>query len=177
MDYFGLSSPTFSKIKFDKRNKREQMRDEFENFDPIFIEELKKREQHEQIRDQFQSSNPTFIEDLKNNFEKSQKFYSNQNDNNFSMKKRDTIINGFRCQNVYCSNREAIFGTIYLPFCNENRKCMKKNIQYLLLENAKLKGQIEEQIGQLQQNDVISLAPMDIDFKDNSQMKFFKESF
>jgi hypothetical protein len=72
----------------------------------------------------------------------------------FSMKKRDVIINGFGCQNVYCSNREARFGTIYLPFCNENKKCMKKNIEYLLLENAKLKGQIKEF------EEVSSMTPM-----------------
>ena len=52
-------------------------------------------------------------------------------------------INGFGCASEKCKNSEAMFGTTYLPYCNSQFSCMLKNIEYLVLENAKQKAQIE----------------------------------
>lgn len=123
MDYYGVSSPSFI---FDS--------DEDLNTGRDFEREF------ERVRDKFQESNYyDFNKEIRSNFEKSQNFYSDSYNNNFSMEKKNTVIDGFGCQNVNCNNREARFGTTYLPFCNENKKCMKKNIEHLLLENTKLK--------------------------------------
>ena len=61
----------------------------------------------------------------------------------FSMSPVNTKIIGFTCQNENCTNREAVYGTIFLPYCNENINCMKKNLEYLLLENSNLKGRLQ----------------------------------
>ena len=45
----------------------------------------------------------------------------------------------FKCLNPNCNNREAIFGTTYLPYCDKNMECLRKNLEYLILENCKLK--------------------------------------
>ena len=131
MDYYGVSSPSFIFESDEDLNTERDFRREFER-----------------VRDKFQESNyydfnkeirSNFNKEIRSNFEKSQNFYSDNINNIFSMEKKDTDIDGFGCQNVNCNNREARFGTTYLPFCNENKKCMKKNIEYLLLENTKLK--------------------------------------
>ena len=61
----------------------------------------------------------------------------------FSMSPVNTKIIGFTCQNENCTNREAVYGTIFLPYCDENINCMKKNLEYLLLENSNLKGRLQ----------------------------------
>jgi len=123
MDYYGVSSPSFIFESDEDLNTGRDFEREFER-----------------VRDKFQESNYyDFNKEIRSNFEKSQNFYSDSYNNNFSMEKKNTVIDGFGCQNVNCNNREARFGTTYLPFCNENKKCMKKNIEHLLLENTKLK--------------------------------------
>jgi len=47
---------------------------------------------------------------------------------------------GFGCQSENCKNREARYGTLFLPYCNE--KCMKKNLEFLISENLRYKGEI-----------------------------------
>lgn len=49
---------------------------------------------------------------------------------------------GFGCAEPGCKNKESSFGTNALPFCDCNPICMKRNIEYLSLQNAKLKGEI-----------------------------------
>ena len=127
MDYFGVSSPTFvfGQDILDRFNGQDNDR----------------KENHEKIKKEFQDSDmfESQYEEIKNNFESNQNFFAGT----FSMEKIDSIPNGFGCQSANCNNEEAKFGTTYLPFCNENKKCMQKNIEHLLLENAKLKVLIE----------------------------------
>jgi len=146
MDYYGVSSPSFI----------------FESDEDLNTERDFERE-FERVRDKFQESNYyDFNKEIRSNFEKSQNFYS---DNNFSMEKKDTVIDGFGCQNVNCNNREARFGTTYLPFCNENKKCMKKNIEHLLLENTKLKAFTQKSYEEY------GVIAMDIDDKPSPKRK------
>ena len=49
---------------------------------------------------------------------------------------------GFGCATLNCKNKEATYGTFILPHCDTNIICMKANIEYLSLENARLKGEI-----------------------------------
>ena len=72
--------------------------------------------------------------------------YYNQNEDlrtAFSMAPMHTKIIGFRCQTEGCENREAVYGTTFLPYCSDNINCLKKNMEYLLLENSELKGQLK----------------------------------
>jgi len=86
-----------------------------------------------------------------------------QNMNEFSMEKQDSFCNGFGCQNVNCNNREAVFGTTYLPYCNDNKFCMTKNLEYLILENTKLNGIYEnKERNQYKVDNEYGLFPMDM---------------
>jgi hypothetical protein len=49
---------------------------------------------------------------------------------------------GFGCAEPGCKNKESSFGSYSLPFCDSNPVCMKRNLEYLSLQNAKLKGEI-----------------------------------
>jgi|SRR5665647_241916 len=49
---------------------------------------------------------------------------------------------GFGCATPGCENKEYNSGTYILPHCDKNIVCMQSNIQYLSLENARLKGEI-----------------------------------
>ncbi len=51
-------------------------------------------------------------------------------------------VDGFGCQSSGCKNKEAYCGSMYMPYCNENTICMKKNLEYVISENFKLKGAI-----------------------------------
>ena len=50
------------------------------------------------------------------------------------------------CSNSDCQNKKAFCGYIELPYCNQNKACMAKCIEHLLLENQKLKGSLESYI-------------------------------
>ena len=50
---------------------------------------------------------------------------------------------GFGCQREGCGNREAKCGSMFLPYCNENLTCAKKNIEYLVEQNVEQRGKIE----------------------------------
>lgn len=54
----------------------------------------------------------------------------------------NTMPIGFGCAEPGCKNKESSFGSYLLPFCDSNPICMKRNIEYLFLQNAKLKGEI-----------------------------------
>ena len=49
---------------------------------------------------------------------------------------------GFGCQTEGCGNREAKCGSVFLPYCNENLVCAKKNIAYLVEQNIEQRGKI-----------------------------------
>lgn len=49
---------------------------------------------------------------------------------------------GFGCQTENCGNREAKSGSMFLPYCNENLVCAKKNIEHLLEQNVELRGKL-----------------------------------
>lgn len=51
-------------------------------------------------------------------------------------------VDGFGCQSSGCKNKEAYCGSMYMPYCNENMICMKKNLEYVISENFKLKGAV-----------------------------------
>ena len=88
---------------------------------------------------------PTFkkvknYEDTHNTMEINEYYNVNQNlKESFQTSSQFVEINGFQCQNENCKNKEAVFGTTYLPYCDKNIECLKKNVEYLILENAKLK--------------------------------------
>ena len=51
-------------------------------------------------------------------------------------------VDGFGCQTDGCKNKEAYCGFMYMPYCNENLICMKKNLEYVISDNLKLQGAI-----------------------------------
>ena len=79
------------------------------------------------------------------NFQEIQEYYNRNEElkNAFSMHQKDTKIIGFTCQSENCDNKEAVYGTIFLPYCDKNLECLKKNLEYLLLENSELKGRLK----------------------------------
>ena len=69
---------------------------------------------------------------------------------------------GFGCRTEKCPNREATYGDIFLPFCSDVDSCMKKNLEYLILENVRQKGVIEALSNVMTINDYDFDTKMDI---------------
>ena len=63
-----------------------------------------------------------------------------------AMEKKEALFEksnrGFGCQTENCGNREAKCGSVFLPYCNENLVCAKKNIGYLVEQNIEQRGKI-----------------------------------
>lgn len=59
-------------------------------------------------------------------------------DNNFTDLNNSSVVR--KCATLNCTNDSYTYGTYFLPYCDKT--CMKSNIEYLFLENAKLKGEI-----------------------------------
>ena len=49
---------------------------------------------------------------------------------------------GFGCQTEGCRNREAKCGSMFLPYCNDNLACAKKNIEHLIEQNLEQRGKL-----------------------------------
>jgi hypothetical protein len=77
------------------------------------------------------------------NYKKQKSEINNMNFYEKELSKCKINLNGFGCAHENCEHKEAVYGNFYLPYCNESEECMKKNIEYLILENTKQKGQIE----------------------------------
>jgi len=83
---------------------------------------------------------PKTPEDTHNSFEINEYYNINQNlKEGFKPSGKITDINGFQCQTENCQNKEAVYGSTYLPYCDKNVECLKKNVEYLILENTKLR--------------------------------------
>ena len=161
MDYYGVNffDIDFNFKKSDKNLEHERVKEEYEN--SIYFQNIPSEDSKyipsENLKDE---NNPSF----------------------FSMEKIDTKSNGFGCQNLGCNNNEVRYGLIYLPFCNENKNCMKKNIEYLLLENAKYKGFVNNvnNVNNVNVNNdetFYNLCPMEIDDKESKRKsKKFNET-
>lgn len=77
------------------------------------------------------SKNREISETSKNNFTFDRQVFENYNVKH---------VDGFGCQTEGCKNKEAYCGSMYMPYCNENLICMKKNLEYVIAENFKQKG-------------------------------------
>jgi hypothetical protein len=49
---------------------------------------------------------------------------------------------GFGCQTEGCGNREAKSGSVFLPYCNDNLICAKKNVEHLVQQTLEQRGKI-----------------------------------
>ena len=56
-----------------------------------------------------------------------------------SINETNPVCFGFPCKTKNCRNIQAIYGEKYLPYCDQT--CIEKNIYFLLVENAQLKGE------------------------------------
>ena len=79
------------------------------------------------------SNNREISENSKRGFTYDKKVFENYNVEH---------VDGFGCQSEGCENKEAYCGTMYMPYCNENLICMKKNLEYVIAENLQQKGAI-----------------------------------
>ncbi len=50
---------------------------------------------------------------------------------------------GSRCETTDCNNRAAKCGDVPLAHCNENIKCLSRNLQDLVIENKRIREKLE----------------------------------
>lgn len=63
-----------------------------------------------------------------------------KDDFSLPMEFSNTVYGGFKCGTYNCNNKQAVIGTISLPFCEE--MCSKRNVEHLVMENKKREGEI-----------------------------------
>jgi hypothetical protein len=71
---------------------------------------------------------------------------------------------GFGCQTENCKNREAKCCGVFLPHCNENPECMKRNLEYMISQNFELRGTVSAYHSLLPKTPHPSLDRMDEGF-------------